>query len=187
MPKKQKNNKKIILVSVIGLVIVAAGTFGILALVNSENSKEESNRNPNYNSATYDENDPNKDNPDEYSYGDDKKEELEKEETAENEQNSDGTVKATIFVNDPYVDDGIISASADITNLVEEEGICTYTFTTPSGATQSISTNSVPNAHNTLCEAADIAFTETGEWKLKVSYESDTAAGESEELSFTAE
>lgn len=53
MPKKQKKNKRIIIFSLLGLVIVAAGTFGVLALVNSENNEE--SRNADHETAIYDE------------------------------------------------------------------------------------------------------------------------------------
>ena len=183
MPKKQKNNKRIIIFSLLGLVIVAAGTFGVLALVNSENNEE--SRNADHETAIYDENDPNKDNPDKYTFGDDRKDELDDETTSENEKNNDGSVKATIYVNNTVVDDDKIVASANITNLVEENGTCTYTFTAPSGKTQVITAETLPSPYDTPCADASIAKSETGEWKLKVTYESTTASGESESLNFS--
>ena len=165
MPKKQKKNKKIIIFSLLGLVIVAAGTFGVLALVNSENNEE--SRNADHETAIYDENDPNKDNPDKYTFGD------------------DGSVKATIYVNNTVVDDDKIVASANITNLVEENGTCTYTFTAPSGKTQVITAETLPSPYDTPCADASIAKSETGEWELKVTYKSTTASGESEASNFS--
>ena len=130
-------------------------------------------------------NDPNKDNPDKYTFGDDRKDELDDETTSENEKNNDGSVKATIYVNNTVVDDDKIVASANITNLVEENGTCTYTFTAPSGKTQVITAETLPSPYDTPCADASIAKSETGEWKLKVTYKSTTASGERESSNFS--
>lgn len=187
MPKNKKNSKsyKTAFLSFLGLVLVAAGTFGALVWINEDNRPDEdSNRSADRNTAVINEENPDKDDPDKYSYGDDLKKEGDEEDES-NKENEDGRIVAEIFIGYAEDEDNSIIAGAEAFNIVEETGICTYVFTSPSGTQKEVSVGTLPSAKSTPCESASIEKSETGSWKVMVKYDSTTAVGESTEFSFT--
>lgn len=115
-----------------------------------------------------------------------KNDELEKEQQKEVERNENGLKKAAVLLNEPYEADGKIIISSMITNIVETEGGCNYIFT---NGTNSITktTNVLPNAKNTVCEAVVLEKGDlyTGEWKVRLEYKSKSSEGVSETQTFT--
>ena len=115
-----------------------------------------------------------------------KNDELEKEQQKEVERNENGLKKAAVLLNEPYEADGKIIISSMITNIVETEGSCNYIFT---NGTNSITktTNVLPNAKNTVCEAVVLEKGDlyAGEWKVRLEYKSKSSEGVSETQTFT--
>ena len=115
-----------------------------------------------------------------------KNDELEKEQQKEVERNENGLKKAAVLLNEPYEADGKIIISSMITNIVETEGSCDYIFTNGTN-TITKTTNVLPNAKNTVCEAVVLEKGDlyAGEWKVRLEYKSKSSEGVSETQTFT--
>lgn len=82
---------------------------------------------------------------------------------------------------------GTVSASGFVTNIVEDGGTCTYTFTNGSAKlTKTAST--LQNPTSTTCETVRFPASElsaSGKWTVVLKYESNAASGTSNEQVFT--
>lgn len=80
----------------------------------------------------------------------------------------------------------VVFASGVITNVVNNTGTCTYTFTNGS---QTITATSevLPSAKETICANVDVEASKftAGEWTVKLNFKSDYAEGESDATPFT--
>lgn len=79
-------------------------------------------------------------------------------------------------------DNGQVDASGFVSNLVEEGGTCTYTFTQTQRTVKKSSGTSV-NPTSTTCQTVRFSENElgTGEWKVVIQYNSSSASGTSNE------
>ncbi len=185
--KKKKSSLKILWI-VIAIVLVAAICFGVLYLMKQQKSTDADRSDDSYNAAAeIDDDDPNKDDINKYTQGDDNKDRLEDEQTSSTDTDTgatSGTKNAVIAIGYAGAEDENIVAGAEITNLVEEEGSCEYTFTSPSGKTYSAEADTLPSAKSTPCASASITKSETGTWSLIVKYKSSAASGTSDIYNF---
>ena len=195
--KKSVSRKEYLLLKVlVTILVVALLSFGAFtgvrylnnnsdSIKNSQNDKQSKTK-PITNNTQTEETEP-QDN--KTTAGNDNKaknDELEKEQQKEVERNENGLKKAAVLLNEPYEADGKIIISSMITNIVETEGSCNYIFT---NGTNSITktTNVLPNAKNTVCEAVVLEKGDlyTGEWKVRLEYKSKSSEGVSETQTFT--
>lgn len=80
----------------------------------------------------------------------------------------------------------VVFASGVITNVVNNTGTCTYTFTN-GDQTVTATSEVLPSAKETVCASVDVdasKFT-AGEWTVKLNFKSDYAEGESDATPFT--
>lgn len=69
---------------------------------------------------------------------------------------------------------------AYISNIFEDGGICTATFSKEGAATVTQSATAAASATTTHCQTIDVpvsTFSDKGAWQLVISYQSDTASG----------
>lgn len=122
--------------------------------------------------------------------GDDNKTQAVEEENGREELKTDenGLKIATVNLTVDYTD-GVATAHGTITNLVEEGGACTYTFSGPNGKVISEKTDTITDFHGTLCKSVEFAKAElgAGAWKVTLKYKSNSAEGESEAKTFTVQ
>lgn len=93
-----------------------------------------------------------------------------------------GMREVNVVLTNTGLEDGQVEASGFVSNLVEEGGTCTFTFT-QNQRTVNKSTNTVVNPTSTTCRT--VRFNESelgqGEWKVIIRYSSSTATGTSNE------
>lgn len=80
----------------------------------------------------------------------------------------------------------VIFASGVITNVVNNSGTCTYTFTNGS-QTVTATGEVLPSAKETICSNVEVSTSQfsAGDWTVKLNFKSDYAEGESDATTFT--
>ena len=90
-----------------------------------------------------------------------------------------GKKQANVIITNTGVSGGNVSVSGFVTNIVESDGSCVYTFT--NGSSKVVKTTDVlPNATSTTCAtttfpASDLS--QSGTWSVVLSYSSPESAG----------
>lgn len=117
---------------------------------------------------------------------DPKQQALEAAKEKEVPKNDAGLKIAEVYVDVPQDFGDVISTGGVITNVVNREGTCTYTFT--NGTVTITETSAVlPSAKETICGSVNIdrsRFT-PGNWSVTLNFKSDYAEGDSDATSFT--
>lgn len=92
-----------------------------------------------------------------------------------------GKKEANVLITNVGVQNGTVSASGFATNVVESDGVCTYTFT--NGSSKVVKTSNVlPNPTSTTCATVSFPASElpvAGTWSVVLSYSSPESAGSS--------
>lgn len=99
---------------------------------------------------------------------------------------STGKKEAAVLITNSGVFNGTVSASGFVTNVVESNGTCTYTFT--SGGNKIVKQSSVlSNPSSTTCETVSFPVSElttSGVWSVVLSYLSPESSGSSQPKEF---
>lgn len=170
--KKLSRNKKILIGALIVALIVAL-TVGLYAYKNRNNEtvnevSTDDKQTVNYNPSTADEK----------KEAEDKKEEIVKQE--EQKQNTTSPTTGKVIVK-PTITNTTGSINAYISNIFEEGGNCTATFTK---ASESLTKTTVgfQNVSYTQCAPMILepGFLSTGKWTVIVKYVSDKSEGSSD-------
>ena len=99
---------------------------------------------------------------------------------------SSGKATVNVLVTNAGITNGTVSASGFVTNIVEEGGACTFTFTNGSTVISKVSPP-LANATSTTCSTVRFPASElpvNGTWKVVLGYESSKAKGKSSEKEF---
>ncbi len=93
---------------------------------------------------------------------------------------STGKQIVTVMITDAGMYDGKVEARGFVTNTVEQEGVCVYTFK-KGGSTLSRQVSTLPNATSTTCQTVviDVSELSTGMWTVVLEYSSTTSYGKS--------
>lgn len=90
-----------------------------------------------------------------------------------------GKKEANVLITNVGIQNGSVSASGFVTNVVESDGSCTYTFT--NGANKVTKTSNVlPNPTSTTCATVNFPASDlpvAGTWSVVLSYSSPESAG----------
>lgn len=168
--KQNVSRKKTLLIAIVCIAIVGIGTF---FLVSSRNNSDTGDTRP-VNSVDY--SGPTKE---EQKAGDEQKAINEKEEEAI--KNNPTPTNANIFIVDASQYDDTIEVRAYISNILEDGGTCTATFTR--GETSFTKTSTAfKDATTTQCGNMTIPrsdFSSAGDWRVTVSYASSSMTGQS--------
>lgn len=90
-----------------------------------------------------------------------------------------GKQQANVLITNAGVSNGSVSVSGFVTNVVESNGSCTYTFTNGSSKV-SKTTNVLPNATSTTCATTTFPASDlepSGTWSVLLSYSSSQSTG----------
>lgn len=165
MLKKRSSKKKYLL---IGLVVLLA-VGGIFAYTQTLNGNDNDRDSVNYSPPTKEEQE---------ASNTQKEKNIEREQIDTNNQ----TIKnAEVVLVDANQYNDTVEVRTYIANIYEDGGTCTVTFT-KDGQTITRNNKGFKDATTTQCEPFVIprsTFSEAGDWQLKVSYASDSSAGES--------
>lgn len=100
---------------------------------------------------------------------------------------SNGKKEVNVLLTNTGIFNGKVSASGVVTDAVEQNGTCTYSFTNESNViTKSSST--LTNSTSTTCETVSFPASElsaSGTWVVKLTYNSATSQGSSNTKEFT--
>jgi len=109
-------------------------------------------------------------------------------EEKEAEKNDAGLKIAEVYIANVGQDtnSNVIFASGVITNVVNNSGSCTYTFTNGS-QTVTATGEVLPSAKETICSNIEVSTSQfsAGDWTVKLNFKSDYAEGESDATTFT--
>lgn len=97
-----------------------------------------------------------------------------------------GKQQANVLITNAGVSNGNVSVSGFVTNVVESDGSCTYTFTNGSSKV-SKTTDVLPNATSTTCATTTFPASDlepSGTWSVVLSYSSSQSAGVSSSKEF---
>ena len=97
-----------------------------------------------------------------------------------------GKQQANVLITNAGVFNGTVSASGFASNIVESEGVCTYTFTNSESTVVKIS-DVLPNPSSTTCATVSFPVSElsaSGTWSVKLSYSSSRSIGASQAKEF---
>ncbi|HSW77787.1 MAG TPA: hypothetical protein VLG36_03245 [Candidatus Chromulinivoraceae bacterium] len=100
---------------------------------------------------------------------------------------SSGKQSVNVLLTNASVTNNTVKASGLVTNLVQEGGSCTYTFTNGSTVITKTS-NTLTNPTSTTCESVSFSadeLTAGGAWKVVLKYASSSAEGVSNTKEFT--
>lgn len=90
-----------------------------------------------------------------------------------------GKQQANVVITNASLSGGDVSVSGFVTNVVESDGLCVYTFT--NGSSKVIKTTDVlPNATSTTCATTTFPASDlspSGTWSVVLSYSSPESAG----------
>jgi hypothetical protein len=105
---------------------------------------------------------------------------------APTEKTDNGKQAVNVLLTSAGITNNTVRASGMVTNIVEEGGECTYTFTNGS-STVSKKSNTLTNPTSTTCEAVTFSPDElsSGTWKVVLNYNSTNATGTSNTKEFT--
>ena len=94
---------------------------------------------------------------------------------------------AEVIINYVGIQDGKVSVSGSITNMVENGGRCVYKFINTSGQTIEQASSVLPSPSSMPCGEVSLDKTEfsKGKWSVVLQYQSNNAKGESEKYEFT--
>jgi hypothetical protein len=98
---------------------------------------------------------------------------------APSQTTTNGKQAVNVSLTSVGISNGVINASGMVTNLVEEGGVCTYTFTNANQKVAKISTTST-NPTSTTCTRITFSADElpaSGTWTVQLSYSSAKAEG----------
>lgn len=107
--------------------------------------------------------------------------------SAPDEKTSSGKQAVNVLLTSAGITNNTVRASGMVTNVVEEGGECTYTFTNGSSVVTKKSTT-LTNPTSTTCESVAFSPDElpvSGTWKVILTYSSSDAAGTSNTKEFT--
>ncbi|MDR3297900.1 MAG: hypothetical protein LBT19_00765 [Candidatus Nomurabacteria bacterium] len=190
--KKSKNTKKRTnhIRIIIPVVLAGVAVWGIFALM-GELSKTSNSANNTENTVTQPEEDPIKTNdPQNTDNVSDEKDITggsDKTETPTTNP-STGLKNATVEITNASYENGQITASGQVNNVVETTGTCTYVFTnTSTGKTVTLTSDTLPSPSSTPCSSVSSNksnFT-TGKWSVILKYKSSYSEGESTSVTFT--
>lgn len=96
-----------------------------------------------------------------------------------------GKQQVNVLITNAGVSNGTVSASGFVTNIIESDGSCVYTFT--SGSVVLTKTAAVlPNANSTTCSTVSFPSSElkSGTWSVVLSYSSSASTGVSDTREF---
>ena len=172
-----KNKKIAIIVIVVIAVILIAGAVFLVKSRSDKNTTANSTGQRstiNYDPPTEEE----------QAAGDEQKQQNAEEQARIDQQPTTGR-KAEVVVSDatyyPYDGDNI-EVRGYISNVLEDGGTCTATFTNASGQKVVKTNPGFKDASTTQCGALDVPrsqFPAGGDWQLVLSYQSSTASGQS--------
>lgn len=166
MSMKQKVNKKWFILA--GIAVVLLGVGGYFLLSHDKNSNKQSPVNKvNYGPPTKEEK----------AAGDQQKAANEARDEVIKNSTPSGTAQIVLVDANQYFD--VVEARAYISNIYEDGGTCTATYTL-NNQTVKQSGSAHKDASTTQCEAIDIPrskFPSGGAWQLVFSYSSATASG----------
>lgn len=171
-----------IIIALMGLLIVAAivVTYFILISTN-ENKSENSNNEQTTNSINYD-----NATDEQKSAGEQIKSQGMDSLLTENESTQNGKKTVGVFIIDASQYSNIVEIRSYVNDL-DPEGICTILLQNGSSVITK-TTTTLPNASNSSCKTVDIPlseFSNSGLWSVKVSYQSDSASGESNTINLS--
>jgi len=94
--------------------------------------------------------------------------------------------KANVILTSVNISNGKVNSSGFVSNIVENEGRCTYVYTKGETVVTKES-NTLTNPSSTTCRAVQFESGELtpGEWKVQLIYESSTSYGKSNEMKVT--
>lgn len=89
-----------------------------------------------------------------------------------------GMLQADLLITNAGIFNDTVSVSGFVTNIVESDGSCTYTFTQGSKKVQKV-VATLPNATSTTCITTSFPASElqTGTWSVVLSYKSTQSLG----------
>ncbi|MCQ2571041.1 MAG: hypothetical protein MJ154_02225 [Candidatus Saccharibacteria bacterium] len=196
MVKNKKQNKKTaskdITIFILAVLLVAAITFGVVALIKQSQPKEtgekDSAQDKNTASEILKTEEDLKDEDKVAESSNDAKDRMEADEKVKvpAEIDESGLIIAKPEISFVAEEGDKIAAGGAIYNINESEGTCTYVFS-KGDSTITASTKILPNPGYISCETARIErskFT-SGTWSVKIQYKSKTAEGESETQTYT--
>lgn len=195
MVKNKKQNKtatKDISIFILAVLLVAAITFGVVALIKQSQSKENSEKDSAQDKNTASEIlKTEEDLQDEDKVADasnDAKDRMEADEKTKVpvETDESGLIIANPEISFVAEEGNKIAAGGAIYNVNESEGTCTYIFS-KGDSIITASTKILPNPGYISCETARIEKSKfsSGTWNVKIQYKSNTAEGESETQTYT--
>ena len=189
---KKKNNLSLVFAALLSIVLVAIIVFGIFVLINDpdmpnhdQNGKDETTTDVkkelknNTDEDVKTEEDKPTDN--ETTYTDEKAGYEAGKNGNEVEKDASGKKIAAVSLNIVQANDYII-LSGRVTNFKEEGGSCIYKLQQGTGEPRQYTSQIIPDAKNTVCEAVKLDKKDvgSGEWKVWMEYKSNSAEGASE-------
>lgn len=195
MVKNKKQNKtatKDISVFILAVLLVAAITFGVVALIKQSQSKENGEKDSAQDKNTASEIlKTEEDLQDEDKVADSSNDAKDRMEADEKTKVPVETDESGLIIANPEIsfvaeEGNKIAAGGAIYNVNESEGTCTYIFS-KGDSTITASTKILPNPGYISCETARIEKSKfsSGTWNVKIQYKSNTAEGESETQTYT--
>ena len=195
MVKNKKQNKtatKDISVFILAVLLVAAITFGVVALIKQSQSKENGEKDSAQDKNTASEilktEEDLQDEDKVTNASNDAKDRMEADEKTKVpvETDESGLIIANPEISFVAEEGNKIAAGGAIYNVNESEGTCTYVFS-KGDSTITASTKILPNPGYISCETARIEKSKfsSGTWNVKIQYKSNTAEGESETQTYT--
>ena len=181
--KQTKTASNILLITIIGIAIVAIASCALLLLLDKK-----SDNNSTSSSLETEEELTNEEKI--AASSNDAKDRMEKDEEnrIENAKNDEGLLIATPQISFIAIEGDKVAAGGNVMNINETEGTCTYVFTKDDEVI-TMDTGILPNPSYISCETArfDKSNFTSGTWSLKIKYKSNTAEGESEAQTYTAQ
>jgi len=92
-----------------------------------------------------------------------------------------GKKVVNVLITNVGISSGTVSASGFVTNIVESDGSCTYTFTNGNNTVNKV-VGTLPNATSTTCKTTTFSSDElptAGTWSVVLSYNSTQSMGQS--------
>lgn len=167
MKKLKFKNKKVIIVSLLVIILLAGSVFAIQYVKNDSDPNKDATS---YSPPTIDEQEA----------ADTQKERNIQRETADKSTDKPQTANLVIVDANQYSD--TVEVRAYVSNIYEDGGKCVATFSNGSSTVQETS-DSFKDATTTQCGAINVPvskFPAKGSWQVKVNYSSQTVTGESE-------